>query len=61
MRRSVSISPFPNRIAADNRAGRIARQGVKDVTVVDIGRGQFAVSFGSFRTEQAALAYAGRS
>jgi hypothetical protein len=53
----VSISPFPTRVAADNRAGELRRQGVKDVTVIDAGRGQFAISFGSFRTEQAALAY----
>jgi hypothetical protein len=31
---------------------------VKDLAVVDAGRGQFAVSFGAFRTEPAALAYA---
>ena len=54
---SVSIAPFPNRNAADNRAGELRRQGVKDLSVVDAGRGQFAVSFGGFRTEQAALAY----
>ena len=54
---SVAISPFPTKTAADNRAAELRRQGVKDLTVVDAGRGQFAVSFGSFRTEQAALAY----
>jgi hypothetical protein len=54
----VAISPFPTRNSADNRAGELRRQGVKDVTVVDAGRGQFSVSFGAFRTEQTALAYA---
>jgi hypothetical protein len=54
----VGISPFPTRTAADNRAGELRRQGVKDVAVIDAGRGQFAVSLGAFRTEQSALAYA---
>jgi hypothetical protein len=53
----VGISPFPTRTAADNRVGELRRQGVKDLSVVDAGRGQFAVSFGAFRTEQSALAY----
>lgn len=55
---SVGISPFPNRNSAENRVGELRRQGVKDATVIDAGRGQFAVSFGAFRTEKAALAYA---
>jgi hypothetical protein len=55
---SVNVSPFNNRGAAENRAGELRRQGVKDVTVVDTGRGQFAVSLGVFRTEQAAQAHA---
>jgi len=55
---SVSVAPFPNRSAADNRAGELRQQGVKDVAVVDAGRGQFAISFGVFRTEQAAVAHA---
>ena len=55
---SAGISPFPNRNSAENRVGELRRQGVKDGTVVDAGRGQFAVSFGAFRTEKAALAYA---
>jgi len=55
---SVSVAPFPNRSAADNRAGELRQQGVKDVAVVDAGRGQFAISFGVFRTEQAAVTHA---
>jgi hypothetical protein len=55
---AVSISPFPTKIAAENRAAELRRQGVKDVTVADIGRGQFAVGLGAFRTEPAATAYA---
>jgi hypothetical protein len=53
---SVSISPFPNRNSAETRAAELRKQGVKDPTVVDAGRGQFAVSFGAFRTEPAAQA-----
>ena len=48
---SVSIPPFPNRNAAETRAAELRKQGVKDPIVVDAGRGQFAVSFGAFRTE----------
>ena len=55
---SVNVAPFPNRNAADNRAGELRQQGVKDVAVVDAGRGQFAISLGVFRTEQAAVAHA---
>jgi hypothetical protein len=55
---SVSVPPLPSRSAADNRAGDLRQQGVKDVTVFDAGRGQFAISFGVFRTEQAAQAHA---
>ncbi len=55
---TVGISPFPSRNAAENRAGELRRQGVKDVTVADAGRGQFSVNFGAFRTEPPALAYA---
>ena len=54
----VAIAPFPTRTAADNRVGELRRQGVKDLAVVDAGRGQFAVSLGAFRTEQSALAHA---
>jgi SPOR domain len=54
---TVSISPFPTRNAAEIRAVELRRQGLKDIAVIDAGRNQFAVSFGSFRTEQAALAY----
>jgi len=55
---TVGISPFPSRNAAENRAGELRRQGVKDVTVADAGRGQFSVNFGAFRTEPPAVAYA---
>ncbi len=54
----VSMGPFASRAAADTRLGELRRQGVKDVAVADAGRGQFAVSFGVFRTERAAIAHA---
>jgi hypothetical protein len=55
---TVSITPFPSRISAETRAGELRTLGVKDLTIVDTGRGQFAVSLGTFRTEAAAQAYA---
>lgn len=55
---TVSVSPFPNRNAADARATELRRQGVKDAAVAELGRGQFAVTLGAFRTEAAAQSYA---
>jgi len=54
----VNMGPFPSRSAADNRIGELRRQGVKDMAIADAGKGQYAVSFGTFRTEQAAVAHA---
>jgi hypothetical protein len=54
----VSMGPFPNRIAAETRIADLRKQGVKDLAVADAGRGQFAVSFGTYRTEPAAVARA---
>ena len=53
----VNTGPFPTRAAADTRIGDLKRQGVKDLSVADAGKGQFAVSLGTFRTESAAVAY----
>ena len=50
----VSLPAFANRAAADRRAAELRTQGVSDLSVVDNGRGQFAVSLGVFRTEQSA-------
>jgi hypothetical protein len=50
----VYLSPFATRAAAERRAADLRQQGVGDVSVVDAARGQFAVSLGIFRTEQAA-------
>ncbi len=54
----VSMGPFPNRNAAETRIAELRKQGVKDLAVADAGRGQFAVSFGTYRTEPAAVARA---
>lgn len=54
----VIMAPFPNRNAAETRIAELRKQGVKDLSVADAGRGQFAVSFGSFRIEAAAVARA---
>jgi hypothetical protein len=50
----ANLAPFATRAAADRRAAEIRQQGIGDVSVVDNGRGQFAVSLGVFRTEPAA-------
>jgi len=54
----VNLSPFPSRAAADKRMAELRVQGVRDSAVVDVGRGQSAISFGVFRTESAAVAHA---
>ena len=54
----VSMGPFPSRSAADTRLAELRKQGLKDLAVADAGKGQYAVSFGIFRTEQAAVAHA---
>jgi hypothetical protein len=53
----VYLSPFASRAAADKRAGELRAAGVKDAFVVDGGAQRFAVSLGSFRTEDAANAH----
>lgn len=54
----VNMSPFATRAAAETRIADLRRQSVKDLAVADAGKNQFAVSFGVFRTEVAAVAYA---
>jgi len=54
----VTAGPFSNRGAAETRVTELRRQGAKDLAVADAGRGQFAVSFGTYRTEAAAVARA---
>jgi len=54
----VNVGPYPNKGAADKRVGELRAQGVTDTSAVDTGRGQYAVSLGIYRTEQAARARA---
>ena len=51
---SVIMGPFASKAAADTRVAELRRQGARDMTVLEVGRGQFAISFGTFRTEQGA-------
>jgi hypothetical protein len=52
----VNVGPFSSKAAADKRVGELRGQGVTDTSAVDAGRGQYVVSLGVFRTEQAARA-----
>lgn len=54
----VNMGPFASRAGADTRMADMRRQGVRDIAVTEVGKGQFAVSFGVFRTEAAAIAHA---
>src|SRR6185295_1936939 len=40
----VNMGPFATRTAAENRIVELRRQGVKELTVADAGKGQFAIS-----------------
>lgn len=55
---SAMLPPFPNRSAADRRAGELRAQNVRDVAVVDATGGRYVVAVGTFRTEEAAKALA---
>jgi hypothetical protein len=54
----VSTGPFPNRGAADKRAAELRAQGLRDVTLAEIGKGQYAIGLGAYRAEPAAVARA---
>jgi sporulation related protein len=54
----VSLGPFANKSLADRRSAELRGQGIADVSTIDSGRGQFAVSLGMYRTELAARARA---
>jgi len=53
----VNMGPFATRAAADNRISELRRQGLKELAIADAPKGQFAISFGNFSSEAAALAY----
>ncbi|HSQ82673.1 MAG TPA: SPOR domain-containing protein [Casimicrobiaceae bacterium] len=50
----VSLGPIATRAAADRRVADLRAQAIDDLSVVDTGDGQFAVSLGIFRTQDAA-------
>jgi hypothetical protein len=54
----VNVGPFANKGAAEKRVGELRGLGVTDMSAIDAGRGQYVVSLGIFRTEQAARARA---
>jgi len=54
----VNTGPMAGRAAAERRAAELRAQSIDDLSVVDMGRGQFTISLGVFRTEAAAGARA---
>ncbi len=54
----AALGPAKVAALADRRSSELRTQGINDVSTVDIGRGQYAVSLGMFRTEVAAYARA---
>jgi len=52
----VNTGPVTTRGAADKRAAELRLLSIDDLSVVDMGKGQFTVSLGMFRTEGAANA-----
>ena len=53
----VNMGPFATRAAAENRVAELRRQGLKDLSIADATKSQFAISFGNFPSEAAAVAY----
>ena len=54
----VNTGAMGSRAAAERRAAELRAQSIDDLSVVDMGRGQFTISLGVFRTEAAAGARA---
>lgn len=50
----VTLQGFASRAAAERRLAELRGKGINDVSVLDLGRGQFGVSLGVYRTEAAA-------
>ncbi len=53
----VNMGPFATRAAAETRIGELRKQGLKELAVADAPKGQFAISFGNFYSEAAAIAH----
>jgi len=54
----VNTGPFATRGAAESRVADLRKQGVKELAIAEGPRGQYLISFGTFRAEAAAIAYA---
>lgn len=50
----VSLPGFASQAAADKRVAELRARGFNDVATVDLGKGQYVVSLGVFRTEATA-------
>lgn len=50
----VTLGGFASRVAADRRIAELRARNINDLSVLDLGRGQFAISLGIYRTEAAA-------
>lgn len=51
---TATAALFATRAGADRRATELRQQDIRDVSVVEAPRGQYAVNVGTFRTEEAA-------
>jgi len=51
---NVTLAGFTTQAAAERRVGELRARGFNDVAVLDQGKGQYAVSLGTFRTEATA-------
>jgi len=51
---NVTLTGFAAQAAAERRVAELRSRGFNDVAVLDVGKGQYAVSLGTFRTEAAA-------
>jgi hypothetical protein len=54
----VFMGPFTTRAGAETRVADLRQKGVKEFTLVDAGKGQYAIALGYFRAEPAAVAHA---
>ncbi|MFO1284640.1 MAG: SPOR domain-containing protein [Burkholderiales bacterium] len=55
---SALVAVYADRGGAERRASSLRQQNLREVSVYDTGRGQFAVAVGGYRTEDAARAQA---
>jgi hypothetical protein len=53
----VNMGPFGARATAETRIAELRKQGIRDLAIADAPKGQFAISFGNFHSEAAAVSY----